>query len=200
MKFKGIIEEVESIVREMKDNGVKDIKMNFCSGLSSQYNYSLQVEETYFEEKESIEEYDDFRFLDLLIRALKCEGDIDEFSEEVDSTFNTKPHQIFIVNKNNYKKNTVVLSCNNENCSTCFGMFTCPNNNKTNSLLSIEIQPSYVRFDLKNGKNLGSKNLSSKYVQRFKQNEHLAVLFGKVLYKVISSNYELKGFKLKSSR
>lgn len=200
MKFDKIIKEIESIIKEVKDNELKDIKLNFCEGLRTIYDYDTKQERRKLDEKDAIVKYDNLKFMNLLITALKAEVDLEEFSQEVDLAYGTKSHQIFIISKDNYKKNTIVLTCNKENCATCFSMFTCPNNNKVNLLLGIEVQPSYVKFELKNNDSLGSKNQASDYVQRFKQNDHLTVLFGKMLYKLISENYKIKGFKHKTSR
>ncbi|MGL6131072.1 MAG: hypothetical protein ACRCZ9_05625 [Fusobacteriaceae bacterium] len=195
MKFDKIIEIVNNIIKEFEGNGLNVLNVDFSKGLEKSYDTKKRSIISSPDVPTKVTYFKDITLLKLLLKALKGECNIDEFSDILDETFCTKPHEILIVNKKNYKKNTITFSCSDRECCECFEMFTCHRNGSGKIYISITVQPEYVIFETR--EELSDNDIigeTPERVFRFKQNEHMNLFFGKLLYKIISENYVLNGF------
>ncbi|MGL5711700.1 MAG: hypothetical protein ACRCX2_01660 [Paraclostridium sp.] len=193
-----ILEGVKKIKKDFEEFSLKTVDVSYTDSLGENYfsgsngkEYSVIKEASFIEKR-------DINLIDLIIEAVEGENDIDEYSDKVDYLLGTKPHQILSVSKVVYRKNKIVFSCGNEECIGCFNMFTCSKNQKEKMLFVVDVQPQYIRFsfrDENSEKNVVGTNSSNKI--RVKKNDHLNVLFGKLLYLIVDENYSINGFRCK---
>ncbi|MGL5715520.1 MAG: hypothetical protein ACRCX2_21045 [Paraclostridium sp.] len=186
-----LLNEINKIIEEFKLLNIKNVLLGFSDGSFEQWNNNTR--ETTLLESNSILKTYNVKMLELFKEAIEGEVDLEDFEDRVNEFFGTKPHQILIVNKKVYKKNTLYITCGKEQCEDCYNMFTCEKVNKRKISLLVDIQPEYLRMKTKkDGQTMFGQ--TPEFVLRKKQNDHTQIFLGKLMYAAINSEYKLNGF------
>lgn len=189
-----LIPQVDEAIAEFELLNLDKVTLGLSDGPYDTWDYKTGRRSHVLDEDRSIMIDCGLSFLKMLKEALEGKTDLDEFEDKVNEFFGTKPHQILIVNKKVYKKNTISLTCGGmEQCQTCFNQFTCNHVGKRRILTMIDVQPEYIRIRLKHEKEELFGSIPEDILRK-KQNEHTQIFLGKLMYVAVNSAYKLNGF------
>ena len=188
-----IAEQVNEAINELELLNLEEITLGFSDGPFEQWDYRKQQRYHFLREDCSIMAKYGLEMMKLFKEAIEGETDLEDFENKVNEFFGTKPHQILLVNKKVYKKNTMHLTCGGEQCKNCFNQFTCDFVGKRRIITMIDIQPEFIRVKLKS-ENDGTFGSTPDKIVRKKQNDHTQIFLGKLMYVAVNSAYKLNGF------
>jgi hypothetical protein len=188
-----IIKQIESIkdsIKLIEEYGIDEIDVSFSTNVSQKYKREADgtQKEVYLPAKTEHVLSLKVDFLNLLLEMLNKKMDIHEFGREIDKALGLKPFQLLLVSNKIYSTNTISFSCSKNSCDFCYNMFTCESVGKGKNIAMFTLTSNSVITYFKNEEVDYFENSYKK-----KHTDYSSILFGKLLFKIVSDKFVLKG-------
>lgn len=194
--MKTYIREIKKIKEEFEMFGIDSIILAFSKSVKeSKRNIFGDRTQTIYD-KNPIKVKFNLDIFDLIIEACENQADPEQFEDKINKYFNLKPHEMLLVNRRVYKKNTIAFMCEESKCNECLNFMICERNSLGKIFIVLELQSTYTRLRVRDvldevQQHTFGDNINN--IFKRKQNELMEILASKLFFFANKDNLKFGG-------